>query len=140
MLRRIALALAVVAFCVVLLSARKAEPEPDEMLWDSGNAFLSMCHDLGKPTEELTQVQMLHGNFCLSYLNGLSDGVMLEINLSNQSGKPLVLPYCVPPEAKKIQMYLVLIKYVQDNPAQAHLSTATLFGRAMKAAFPCSAN
>jgi hypothetical protein len=65
------------------------------------------------------------------------DGVNLEITLSNQSGTPLLLPYCVSPDVKKIQQYLVLIKYVQDNPAQAHLPTATLFGRAMKAAFPC---
>jgi hypothetical protein len=136
MLHRIALALVVVC-CLVLLSARKAEPVPDEQVWDSGNAFVSMCHELGKPSEELTKIQIEHANWCMAYLNGVSDGVGLEITLSNESGTPLLLPYCVPPDAKKIQEYLVLIKYVQDNPAQAHLPTATLYGRAMKAAFPC---
>lgn len=136
MLRRIACAL-VVAVLVVPLGARNAEPHADEQVWDSGNAVLSMCHELGKPSAELTTIQMEHANWCMAYLNGVSDGVRLEITLSNESGTPLLLPYCVPPDAKKIQEYLVLIKYVQDNPAQAHLPTATLFGRAMKAAFPC---
>jgi hypothetical protein len=137
MLHRIALTLVVVS-CVVLLSARKAEPSSDvQQVWESGNAFLYMCHDLGKPSEELTQIQMLHANMCMNYLNGLDDGVSLAIGLSNQSGNLALLPYCFPPAAARIQQYLVLIKYVQDNPAQAHLQTATLFGRAMKAAFPC---
>jgi len=122
---------------VVSLGARKGEPVPDQQVWDSGNDFLYMCHDLGRPAEELSSLQMFHGNICMAYLNGLRDGVSLEITLSNQSGTPLLLPYCVPPDAKQIQEYLVLIKYVQDNPAQAHLPTATLYGRATKAAFPC---
>lgn len=126
-----------VAALVVPLSARNTNPNPDEQVWDSGSTFVSMCHELGKPSEELTAIQMEHANWCMAYLNGISDGVRLEITLSNESGTPLLLPYCVPPDVKKIQMYLVLIKYVQDNPSQAHLPTATLFGRAMKSAFPC---
>jgi len=136
MLRGIAIALVVAAW-VVSVGARRAEPVPDSQVWDSGNDFLYMCHDLGKPADELSSLQMFHGNICMAYLNGLSDGLNLEITLSNQSGTPLLLPYCVPQDVKKIQIYLVTVKYVQDNPAQAHLPTATLFGRAMKAAFPC---
>lgn len=136
MVHRIGLAL-VVASCVVLLSARRAEPANDEQVWESGTAFVSMCHELGKPSEELTTLQMEHGNWCMAYLNGVSDGVNLEVTLSNQAGNLALLPFCIPPDVKKIQVYLVVIKYVQDNPAQAHLPTATLYGRAMKAAFPC---
>jgi len=136
MLHRIALALVLVS-CVALLNARSDKPSHDEQVWDSGSAFLSMCHDLGKPSEELTTIQMEHANWCMAYINGVSDGVSLEVTLSNQSGNVALLPYCVPPDVKRIQEYLVLIKYVQDNPGQAHLPTATLYGRAMKAAFPC---
>lgn len=136
MLNRIAFTL-VVTSCVALLSARGVGPSNDEQVWDSGNAFLSMCHELGKPTEELTTMQMEHANWCMAYLNGVSDGVSLEVTLSNQAGNLALLPYCIPPDVKKIQVYLVVIKYVQDNPAQAHLPTATLYGKAMKAAFPC---
>jgi hypothetical protein len=35
------------------------------------------------------------------------------------------------------QLFLVLLKYIRDNPAKAHEATAILFGHAMKDAFPC---
>lgn len=103
----------------------------------SGNAFLQTCSAVDKPTEAMTSIEMLHGNICLAYIVGLVDGVSLQVDLSRVSSHAELFPYCLSDEVGNGQLVRVLLKYIRDNPAKAHLPTATLFGMAMKEAFPC---
>ena len=123
----------------ILAVAMSAWSQQTEQLWDSGNAFLQRCRAAEKATSDMTSSELVSVNNCISYVNGLDEGIKLEITFLNESGRPQVLPYCVPVGVKRGQPFLVLLKYIRENPATAHESTAILFGRAMKDAFPCQA-
>ncbi len=85
----------------------------------------------------MTSSELVAVNNCISYVNGVDEGIKLEIGFLNESGHPQLLPYCVPIGVKRGQPFLVLLKYIRDNPAKTHEATAILFGHAMKDAFPC---
>jgi hypothetical protein len=57
--------------------------------------------------------------------------------LSRSPGHSELFPYCMSEDVTNAQMVRILLKYIRANPATAHLPTATLFGSAMKEAFPC---
>ena len=103
----------------------------------SGNAFLQDCSVVDKPVNDLKSSQLLSANVCLSYVKGLLDGVLLQIYLSRTPGHVELFPYCVSGDITNAQVVRILLKYIRANPATAHLSTAALFGSAMKEAFPC---
>jgi hypothetical protein len=90
-----------------------------------------------KPVNDLKSSQLLAANVCLSYVKGLLDGVLLQISLSRSPGHVELFPYCVSGDVSNAQVARILLKYIRANPATAHLSTAALFGSAMKEAFPC---
>jgi Rap1a immunity proteins len=103
----------------------------------SGNAFLQECSVVDKPVNDLKSSQLLAANVCLSYVKGLLDGVLLQISLSRSPGHVELFPYCVSGDVSNAQVARIMLKYIRANPATAHLSTAALFGSAMKEAFPC---
>jgi hypothetical protein len=133
-MRDACLLLVVLTFCVAAVSVRAQETE---QLWDSGNAFLRTCHAADKSADEMTTSELCNVNHCLSFLDGLEEGVLLEMDLSRASGHPLLFPYCVTLGVTKEQPFRILLKYIRDNPAKTHLKTAVLFGMAMQEAFPC---
>jgi hypothetical protein len=129
--------------CVVLVSlicfaALPIQAEDKlEDIWQSGNGFFRMCHATDKATEEMTNTEIFHGNLCLSYLAGIEDGIWLQADSARSPGHGEPLPYCINPNVQRIQPVRILLKYIRDNPAKAHLRTVELFGFAMKEAFPC---
>jgi hypothetical protein len=111
--------------------------EKPEIPSRSGNVFLQDCSMVDKPVDVLNHTELQLANVCLSYVVGLHDGVSLEISLSRSPGHSELFPYCVSEDVTNAQLVRILLKYIRANPATAHLSTATLFGSAMKEAFPC---
>jgi hypothetical protein len=75
----------------------------------------------------VTQVEGMYLMGCYAYVHGFDEGV----------GLVSTAPYCAPQEVANGQMVRILMKFIRDNPAKAHLSTGLLFLEAMKGAFPC---
>jgi Rap1a immunity proteins len=124
---------------IVCFASVSVHAQATEQLWDSGNAFLKWCHVADKSSEEMTKnSEICSVNHCISYVNGLGNGVGLQMDLSHASGQAELFPYCVSPGVTKGQPLRILLKYIRDNPAKAHMKTAVLFGMAMQEAFPCS--
>ena len=46
-------------------------------------------------------------------------------------------PYCIPEAAESDQLIRVVVKFLENNPAQLHYSAATLVQTAFAEAFPC---
>src|ERR1700751_1168825 len=126
---------------LVALVCLAAVPVPAQEILEapssSGNAFLQGCSAVDKPVNDLKSSQLLPVNVCLSYVKGLVDGVLLQISLSRSPDHVELFPYCVRGNVTDAQVARILLKYIRANPATAHLSTAALFGSAMKEAFPC---
>lgn len=129
------LVMALMCLAAVHLQAQTKVENP----WDSGNAFLRLCHAMDKPAEEMTDTEVSRGNRCISYLVGIEDGIWLQADLSRGPGHAELLAYCVDPKVEHLQPARILLKYIRDNPAKAHLRTVELYGLAMKEAFPCPA-
>ncbi len=108
-----------------------------EQFWETGNGFLRTCNAADKMSKEWTDSERSMALACLTFLEGLRQGVILEIDLSRTTGHSTLFPFCVPEEIEGGQEIRVLLKYLRDNPAKTHLRTATLFGMPMKDVFPC---
>jgi len=91
----------------------------------TGNDFLQKC-DKGQSEG----VDLL---YCYGYISGLNDAFMYGKIL--WSGKP---PFCNQ-DTTTDQNVRIVLKYIKDNPEQAHTSTGLLFLQAMQKAFPCAA-
>lgn len=108
-----------------------------EQFWETGNGFLRICNSADKLSKDWTDSERSMAFACLTFLEGLRQGVILEIDLSRSTGHGALFPFCVPEEIEGGQEIRVLLKYLRDNPAKTHLRTAPLFAMAMKDAFPC---
>jgi Ssp1 endopeptidase immunity protein Rap1a len=49
-------------------------------------------------------------------------------------------PFCVPDAADNEQMIRITLKYIRNNPEEAHKTTAVLIVEAVRVAFPCVAH
>jgi len=121
-MRNTCLLLVALLVCVAAVPA-----QTPELIWHSGNAFLSTCALAGKTSNELTSAQMGAMSDCLPYVRGLDDGIGL-----------LNTPYCEPDGLTNGQVLRIFVKYINDNPESAHLQTSKLYLLAMEKAFPCS--
>jgi hypothetical protein len=90
----------------------------------SGNEFLESC-DI--PDNEKTMAAA-----CLAYSMGVGEGI--AIFADRGADKQL---YCSPEGATVGQQFHVLVKFIKDHPANAHLKTRILMLKAMIDAFPC---
>ena len=128
--------LALVVFCTLSIPAFSINH-----LYDSGNDFLSECSALDKEAS-LTSSEMFKNVQCISYTRGLIDGSIHEnarINFESKIKLPLPpFPFCLPDDAKDLQVGRVVLKYIRDNPENAHVATSALVFAALRKAFPCS--
>ena len=127
------LLIALVCLAAAQLPAQETLDAPSR----SGNVFLQDCSVVDKSVNDLNRSEMQRSNVCLSYVMGLLDGVLLQISLSRTPDHVELFQYCMSGNVTNAQVARVLLKYIRANPATAHLPTATLFGSAMKEAFPC---
>lgn len=111
-------------FAVVPAAAR------DEMLYDSGNAFVRACSSLSK--SKTTDVEDVLNVGCLAYVRGLSDGVKAErvrvIALDPTKRSESFFCEQQTDELEQGQTVKILLKYIQNNPETAHQPIGALFG------------
>lgn len=123
--------LVVVLFaCGVFASAQTTKEYPD----DSGNAFLGLCSTLekGETTAAITD----HELECVFYIKGFVSGVEVEYaGIMEQTTAPI--PFCRPENTENGQLVKIVLKYIRQNPKDAHQPTKFVAMRALQKAFPC---
>ena len=118
--------------CSVFVSAQVSEL-PDT----SGNAFVRLCSSGEK--EPITQTEganMLMG--CIGYVAGFIDGEGFGTAYAeDKTGKKVPSLLCFPDGVENGQIIRILLKYIRENPKDAHQRTAVLLVRAVRQAYPC---
>ncbi|MGB7655220.1 MAG: Rap1a/Tai family immunity protein [Novosphingobium sp.] len=114
----------VFAVALTFESGSVSAQERPAMPMDSGNTFLQHCRDAnsGKPG-----VSSLDFGLCYGYLAGIVDGDSLGEH-------PHV---CRPNGVTNGQAMDVVLKFLEDNPADRHYSAGPLVLLALMKAFPC---
>jgi Ssp1 endopeptidase immunity protein Rap1a len=124
---------------VVFLSFAVSVAAQNETIPDSGNAFLRLCSVIERPWDRLTTLEKAMTKVCISYLAGVSDGIVVEeFHANTVSHTNVGQPYCLAEGIGSEQAARILLKYLRDNPAVTHLPTRSLYVFAMANAFPCS--
>jgi hypothetical protein len=124
-------------FTGVCLSAQTQElPEV------SGNAFLRLCSVIDKDDlkhEAYQSDKAVDTMACLEYLGGFTDGVQVEMELVNaETKRNAPAPFCIPDDVERGQMVRIVLKYIRENPAEAHKHTGALIMKALGKVYPCS--
>jgi len=108
---------------------------------DNGKTLYAACSSLkNEPT--------VQSGYCVGYFTGVWEGMKLGIALpimieGGQSAAELegmsnqLLRVCMPPEVERGQMIDVVIKYLDNNPAERHGPARMLTWLALLEAFPC---
>jgi hypothetical protein len=97
--------------------------EHNQNLWESGNAFLSVCeHPEG----------FYESGKRFGCVVGLDNGVETAFAMLGQAQ-----PYCLADGVTNGQMMNILTKFIKDHPGQADVTTVTLEILALADAFPC---
>ena len=118
--------------CMPLSAQTKDFPE------NSGNAFLRLCSVVDKDVAQLTADQAINLTSCLSYVRGFSDGEIMEWTyVQNVTKRDAPQPFCVPVDAENSQLIRIVLKYIRDNPEEAHNITVVSILGAFVKAFPC---
>ena len=104
----------------------------------SGNAFLRQCSivESGPHTEE----EIFRANGCVLYIGGFVQGVEIASTTVKVQNKMPTLPepFCRPDHTESQQLVRIVLKYVRDNPEDAHRDTMFVAMWAFQKAFPCS--
>jgi len=102
----------------------------------SGNAFARVCSAMDRDNKN--QVEFLQTMSCVFYVNGFADGVEREASFAeDKTARRVPKAFCRPDVAENGQLVRVVLKYIHDNPEQAHEVTMHLMVRALAKAFPC---
>jgi len=125
---------------VLLLLARgtfvsaQAHEFPDT----SGNAFARLCSVIDKDVETMIHTDYGDEMACLGYVSGFVNGVEFEAGYAEaQAGRKLHKPFCRPDDTENGQLIRIVLKYIRDNPEEAHHQTAVLVMNALAKAYPC---
>jgi len=77
-------------------------------------------------------------SFCYGYLQGALETVLFEEAIvDNGRGGSNLKFVCTADTLKMQQVFLIVRKYLSDNPDKLHWAAALLVHNAMQAAFPC---
>lgn len=105
---------------------------------DSGNAFLRVCGVFDKDTDKIPTTEAESVFRCLGYVGGFMSGVGSEQRFAEAAtGRKVPAAFCVQNGVEEVQTIRIVLKYVRDNPADAHLSTPALIIAALRKAYPC---
>lgn len=110
----------IVAASTVLSAPAWAESDVEIMSFFNGNNLLEMC----------TGSRAM----CTGYVAGVSDLASVQ-NLIKDS--KLTQGICQPPEVTTGQITDIVIKYLQETPAERHGAASILVVLALTKAFPC---
>lgn len=112
---------------------------------DSGSRYAEACSSIEKPSTQWNQIDALNVGICSAYMIGVRDGISLLLFMGKESGiSPQFqkgteedLGICIPDGVETSQMIRVTLKYIRENPEQAHIPSAQLVLAASQRAFPC---
>ena len=123
----------------------------DGVINGTGNQLITLCN------EKSHQAQNTNWNYCIAYVDGVTDGYVWSGSLVNYLAsqdstiktdkdayaKLLNLYthwYCIPNNVTRQQMALVVSKYLSDNPELLNQPSADLVIGAVAKAWPCNKN
>jgi len=120
----------------LLLCASSLFAQTKEFVDDSGNAFLRLCSAIDK--EDKTSTEWAHVMACTGFVTGFTRGVEFgSLYVEDKAHKKVPHLFCTPSEIENGQIIRIVLKYIRDNPAEAHLPTGALVVDALQKAFPC---
>ena len=113
-----------------------------ETLYESGNAFARQCAAVDKNDSELTPLDLTYEMACYAYVVGIVNGVEAEQHYATAALQADVgTPYRLPvDQIESAQAVRITLKYIRDNPSQAHRPAGALVIKAIHDTFPCSAS
>lgn len=106
----------------------------------TGSEFIRECqhverHDAGDRRASADSMAM-----CYGYLVGFTNGVDVATAWYQvHAGAPASAAlFCIPTAATPDQFMRIGLKFMRENPARLHESSAILLGTALRQAFPCA--
>jgi hypothetical protein len=104
---------------------------------ESGNAFLRLCSSVEREQTSLAEKQ--DGMGCMLYIAGFVQGVEVGNTTTRvQTKQAEPMPFCRPENAENAQLVKIVLKYIRENPQDAHQSTMLVALWAFQKAFPCA--
>jgi hypothetical protein len=88
----------------------------------TGNSLMEKC--------ESDNTWML----CLGYISGIADAMETVEHIENL---PVEWSFCVPKEVTNFQLRKVVMKHMEENPADQHYGASGIVREALHNAFPC---
>jgi hypothetical protein len=112
---------------------------------DSGSRYAETCSSIEKPSAQWSEMDALNVGTCSAYMVGLRDGMTLILFMGKeggispqfQKGTEEDLGICIPDGVETGQMIRITLKYIRENPEQAHIRSAQLVLAASQHAYPC---
>jgi hypothetical protein len=107
----------------------------------NGNILLEQCTQSQRLESgtKLTEEEFIKATYCMAYIRGVMDTIVVDqlykIKRVGETGK--FEEACFPSTATNEQAQKVVLKYLNDNPANLHLPENILIRNAMLGAFPC---
>ena len=132
--------LLVLVLCSLSLTAQ-ATDETAVSIIKTGNGFVRVCSAIEKlDTEQrLTVEEQVNIAVCFGYMRGLLDGVEMMVGANNAlHTASLKQPFCPDSGVTLSQTVRIVLKYIKDNPEEAHWFTSLLAATALHKAFPCA--
>lgn len=114
-----------------------ASAQTKEYPFQSGNTFLRLCSSVEKEQRNDTETQL--GVGCFLYVAGVVQGIEFGNTTTMAQMKPTVVPkvFCRPDNVEVGQLVKILLKYIRENPEEAHQDTVFLATWAFQKAFAC---
>ena len=145
------------AFTVLVLLSGVPESSADGTDEKNGNSLLRECGAalrLIDQTGTLSAEETLAAMQCLGFVRGATLALLSEQQWSSflekqglrckseESELPLekmrqAKRTCIPDKATSVQAIRVIVKYLQDHPAELHKADFELLATALQLAFPC---
>jgi hypothetical protein len=112
------------------VKARAAQPD--------GNTLLSRCTNVLAIADGQSTVHDAKEAFGDGYCLGFVYGMVQSISLQSKVSHPTTPLICLPFGGIKVNEGMrVIVKYLQENPANLHLDADVVGFMALKHAFPC---
>src|ERR1700722_7914467 len=97
---------------------------------ESGNAFVRLCSAI--ESNKLSEEEFGNLMDCVGYVSGFTEGVEYEAMYATARRKGVAPEaFCIPDDVEHGQLIRVVLKYIRDNPAEAHRPAAPLIMKAL---------
>lgn len=103
-----------------------------------GNELLRDCNSVIKEENgaTLSTTELVGATYCNGYISGFLDSYSID-SYAFEKATQRKLYCCLPPKAKIIQLVRVIVKYLEEHPAELHENVRMLMMAALNKAFPC---